>query len=149
MIFGLSNDIFGLITTIAAIGIAVFVQIRSEMKSQTRELRSQTKNFTDTQMEMKTMNDFLKQSTLSHIDEKVAMLRGYALQTTDWKNIADGVRNMTDRIVADITSIVRIRNYMNDDQKIRINEALRHLTNSMSSNNYDIGRIEDVSKLLI
>jgi len=55
---------------------------------------------------------------------------------------------MTDRVVADVTSIIRIRDYIMDDQKIRLNEALRHLTKSMSSNNYDIGRIEDISKLL-
>jgi len=60
----------------------------------------------------------------------------------------DGVRTMTDRVVADVTSIIRIRDYIMDDQKIRLNEALRHLTKSMSSNNYDIGRIEDISKLL-
>jgi len=53
------------------------------MKNQTKELKSQTSNFTDTQKEMDTMNTFLRQTTMSHIDEKVAMLRGYALQTKD------------------------------------------------------------------
>jgi hypothetical protein len=91
---------------------------------------------------------FLMQTTLSQIDEKVSILRNYTLSTKDWKNIENGVMTMTDRVVADITAIVRIRNYIGDDQKIKLNEAIRHLKDSMSDNNYDTGRIEDVSKLL-
>ena len=148
MIYGLSNDALAIVGIIIAVGVAIVFQLRNEMKNQTKELRNQTSNFTETQKEMNTMNTFLKQTTMSQIDEKVAMLYGYALGAKDWKNIEHGVKTMTDRVVADITAIVRIRRYVNDDQMIKLNESLRHLRDSMSKNNYDIGRIEDVSKLL-
>jgi hypothetical protein len=35
------------------------------------------------------------------------MLRGYALDAKDWKNIEQGVTIMTDRLVVDLTAIVR------------------------------------------
>jgi hypothetical protein len=80
---------------------------------------------------MNTMNTFLKQTTMSQIDEKVAMLYGYSLDAKNWKNIDGAVATMTDRLVADVTAIIRVRNYIGDDQKIKLNEALRRLTNSM------------------
>jgi hypothetical protein len=74
MIYGLSNDALAIVGIIIAVGAAIFFQSRSEMKNQTKELRNQTSNFTETQREMNTMNTFLKQTTMSQIDEKVAML---------------------------------------------------------------------------
>jgi hypothetical protein len=152
MVYGVSNDGLAIVLAIIGvggpIGLAILFQLRNELKNQTIELRNQTNNFVHTETEMDTMNNFLKQITLSQIDEKVAMLRGYALDAKHWKNIEGGVTTMTDRIVADITAMLRVRRYIADDQKIKLNEAFRHLTDSMSANNYDIGRIEDVSKLL-
>lgn len=44
---------------------------------------------------------------LSWVYEKVAMLRGYALDAKDWKNIEQGVTTMTDSLVVDLTAIVK------------------------------------------
>ena len=44
---------------------------------------------------------------LSWVYEKVAMLRGYALDAKDWKNIEQGVTTMIDRLVVDLTAIVK------------------------------------------
>jgi hypothetical protein len=79
MIYGLSNDALAIVGIIIALGAAVFFQLRNEMKNQTKVLRNQTGNFIETQKEMSTMNIFLKQTTMSQIDEKVAMLYGYSL----------------------------------------------------------------------
>lgn len=44
---------------------------------------------------------------LSWVYEKVAILRGYALDAKDWKNIEQGVTTMIDRLVVDLTAIVK------------------------------------------
>jgi hypothetical protein len=49
-------DRVAIVGIIAAVGLAIFFQLRSEMKNQTKELKSQTSNFTETQKEMNTMN---------------------------------------------------------------------------------------------
>jgi hypothetical protein len=148
LIFTISSDTLAIVVTLIGIGVAILFQLRNELNNQTNELRNQTNKFVQTDTKMNKMNSFLMQTTLSQIDEKVSMLRNYALNAKDWKNMENGVTTMTDRVVADITTIIRVREYVTDDQKIKLNEALRHLTKSMSTNNYDIGRIEDVSKLL-
>jgi hypothetical protein len=137
MILGISNDGLSIVIAIIGVGVVIFLQ-----------LKTQTSKFTQTQSEMIIMNCFQKDITLSHIDEKIAVLYGYSLDAKNWKSADGAVATMTDKLVADITAIIRVRNYIGVDQKIKLNEALRHLINSMSSNNYDTGRIEDVSKLL-
>jgi hypothetical protein len=134
LVFGVSSDALAIALAIIGAALAISLPI-------TFEMRSQRGNMTR-------MNTFLKRTTLSHIDEKVAMLRGYTLDVKQWQNIEHGVTTMTDRIVNDITAIVRVRKYIGDDQMIKLNEAIRHLRDSMSAINYDVGRIDDVSKLL-
>jgi len=82
------------------------------MKHQTNGFRNQAGKFTQTQTEKNTMNGFLRQTTISHIDEKVAILRGYSLQKQDCKNIEDGVRTRSDGVVADIKAMVSVVKYI-------------------------------------
>jgi hypothetical protein len=104
-------------------------------------MRSQTNN-------MKRMNNFLTRATLSQVDEKVAMLYSYSNDVKDWTKEGIDVTFMTSKIVSDITAITRLRNDISDDQKIKLNEAIRHLTDTMKKHNYDTGRIEDITKVL-
>jgi len=121
MIYDLSNDVLAILGIIIAVGVAIVVQLRTEMKNQTKELRNQTSNLRGHKKEINTMNTFLKQTTMSQIDEKVAILYGYSLNAKNWKNVDGAVATMTDRLVADVTAIIRVRNYIGDDQKIKLN----------------------------
>jgi len=66
----------------------------------------------------------------------------------DWDKEGINATFMTNKIVSDITAITRLRNDINDDQRIKLNEAIRHLTNAMKDQKIDIGRIDDVTKVL-
>ena len=73
MIFRIPTEDVAIEETIIGEGIAIVFQLTNEMKHQTNEFRNQAGKFTQTQTEKNTMNGFLRQTTLSHIDEKVAL----------------------------------------------------------------------------
>ena len=104
-------------------------------------MRGQTSN-------MLRMNNFLTRTALSQVDEKVAMLYSHTNSVKNWDKEGIDVTFMISKIGSDITAVTRLRNDINDDQKIKLNEAIRHLTDAMKTHNYDTGRIEDVTKVL-
>jgi hypothetical protein len=146
MIYGLSNDGLALVGIIAAVGLAIFLQIRSELKHQTTALRSQTNNFVQTEEEMEKMNRFLAESTEGAVDEKIAVLYKH---TNDVKNLQNiDINYLTERIVSDLTSMTRVNSRILKDQRIRLNEAISRLTTIMHDKKYDTVKIESVAKLL-
>jgi len=70
MDYELSNDGLAVVLAIIGVGLAVFYQLRNELKNQTSELRNQTNKFVETEGEMNKMNNFLMQTTLSQTDIK-------------------------------------------------------------------------------
>ena len=91
----------------------------------------------------------MKRIILGQIDEKIAVLNGHITEVPNWKNKdKEYVNIITNKIVADITSISRIRNDVSDDQRIRINEQLIRLINAMKKDNHDTAAIEAVSQLI-
>lgn len=98
-----------------------------------------------TQKNLNEIGDFMKKMTLSGIDEKIATLNYYALIAKGWKT------NPTvrmDRITSDIRAILRVNKLMEDEQKERLNSAIRHLIEEMKKKNFDVGRIEDLTRLM-
>ena len=141
MVNGLSPD--GLAITLAILGVGIPIGIGVIL-----QLRSQTSRFMETQKEMNKMNTFSERSTLSQIDEKIARLYQYTSDVKSWKDKGIDITFRTNEMVADLTAIVRVKDHRTDDQKIKLNEVVRHLATAMKNENYDVGRIEDVAKLL-
>lgn len=141
MVDGLSSDGLAITVTILGVGVGVGLGV-------IWQLRNQTSRFVETRNEMGKMNRFSERSTLSQIDEKIARLYQYTSDVKNWKTNGIDITFRTNEIVADLTAIVRVKDHRTDDQKIKLNEVVRHLTTAMKNENYDVGRIEDVAKLL-
>lgn len=97
---------------------------------------------------MKKMSRFQREMTLSLIDEKTAVMQSYVLDAPNWRLVQDAVGRMTNRIVADVMSIVRIKKYLTDEQMVSLNEVLARLSQVMQANNYDVGRVNAVIQSL-
>jgi hypothetical protein len=91
------------------------------------------------------MLDFLRRITLSHIDEKIAMLEKYISEVPNWKNESPNyVNSIIERIASDLTSLSRIRKDITDDQMIKIRERIIRLSALMKKDNHDTAKIEAI-----
>jgi len=91
------------------------------------------------------MLDFLRRITLSHIDEKTAMLEKCISEVPSWKNESPNyVNNIIERIASDLTSLTRIRKDIGDDQMIKIRERGIRLSTLMKKDNHDTAKIEAI-----
>ena len=86
----------------------------------------------------------------SQIDEKRAMIYKYANDVKKWKKEGDNATFVSERIVADILAMGRIRKIMDFEQKAELNKALICLIDEMRKDEYgnEANRIETVSKSL-
>lgn len=94
------------------------------------------------------MNELWRKMAQSAIDEKTAVLNRQATEVKSWKGEGKDITLTIDRIAADIRAVSRLKDAILDDQKERLASALRHLKDGMKKENYDTGKIDDVSKLL-
>jgi hypothetical protein len=94
-------------------------------------------------------NKFLRSVIQSLIDEKIAMLYEYTNDVKDWEGKKIDINFMTEKIVSDLTAIVKVKSRIdNNEQSIRLIEAIIRLTNEMKFKGYDIVKIEAVTKVL-
>lgn len=92
--------------------------------------------------------DFIRNTTFSHVDERIALIYAMADEVKHWKNIGTDVRLKTSRIVSDITSIARIHNNMTFEQWRELQKALDVLIEEMKKRQYDTSEIEYTRKAL-
>jgi hypothetical protein len=137
LILGISSDALALVLAVVGTGVAIILQ-----------MKSQSGQFTRTNRRMKKMSRFQREMTLSLIDEKTAVIQSYVLDAPNWRSVQDGVGRMTNRLVADVMSIVRIKRYVTDEQMVSLNEVLTRLSQVMQANNYDVGRVNAVIQSL-
>lgn len=92
--------------------------------------------------------DFIRNTTFSHVDERIALIYAMADEVKHWKNIGTDVRLKTSRIVSDITSIARIHNNMTFEQWRELQKALDVLIEEMKKRQYGTSEIEYTRKAL-
>ena len=85
---------------------------------------------------------FLSNSTLSHADERIALIYAMADEVQYWKSKKTDIKLKTSRIVADMTAIARIQNNMTFEQWRELQKAVDILIQKMKQENYDTSEIE-------
>ena len=94
------------------------------------------------------VRDFLLETKKGEIDQKIAMLYGYAMSVRTWRDQNDAIvvdmNLMMARIVADIWTIGRIRKSIRDEQRDSLLQARNALIREVRINDFDdeVGRIE-------
>jgi hypothetical protein len=88
------------------------------------------------------MLNFLKNSTRSTIDEKIAVLYSYANNVPTWKDKTLDPQLMERQILSDISSIARVTNNIGYSQWREVLKVLMSLIESMDKAGYDtiVGR---------
>lgn len=87
------------------------------------------------------MLNFLRNSTFSTIDEKIAVLYSYANNVQTWKDKKLNPQLMENQILSDISSIARVRNNMDYPQWREVIKVLTSLIESMQNGGYDTREI--------
>jgi hypothetical protein len=87
------------------------------------------------------MLNFLRNSTFSTIDEKIAVLYSYANNVQTWKDRKLNPQLMENQILSDISSIARVRNNMDYPQWREVIKVLTSLIESMQDEGYDTREI--------
>ena len=87
------------------------------------------------------MLNFLRNSTLSRIDEKIAVLYSYANNVPTWKDKKLNPQLMERQILSDISSIARVRNNIDYSQWREVIKVLTSLIESMDKAGYDTKEI--------
>ena len=87
------------------------------------------------------MLNFLRNSTLSTIDEKIAVLYSYANNVPTWKDKKLNPQLMERQILSDISSIARVRNNIDYSQWREVIKVLTSLIESMDKAGYDTKEI--------
>ncbi|PWU80958.1 MAG: hypothetical protein DLM72_09875 [Candidatus Nitrosopolaris wilkensis] len=88
------------------------------------------------------MLNFLRNSTLSTVDEKIAVLYGYANNVPTWKDKKSNIDLMTKQIPSDISSIARVRNNIEYTPWREVIGVLNSLIESMQKENYNTREIK-------
>jgi hypothetical protein len=82
------------------------------------------------------MLDYLKNSAMGNVDEKIAVLYSHVNNVKYWRTSGMDVDSMISHISNDISSIARIRNKMSWEQWKELHRALRILIETMQNNNF-------------
>ena len=94
------------------------------------------------------MLDYLKNSAMGNVDEKIAVLYMHANNVKHWRKSGIDIDSMVSQISNDISSIARVKNKMSWEQWKELHRALRILIETMQKNNFDINEIEDIRTAL-
>jgi hypothetical protein len=84
------------------------------------------------------MLDYLKNSAMGNVDEKIAVLYSHVNNVKHWRTSGMDVDSMISHISNDISSIARIRNKMSWEQWKELHRALRILIETMQNNNFEL-----------
>ena len=84
----------------------------------------------------KRFKDFIQETRRGLIDEKIAMIYGYANDVKSWKIKNINIEYITERIIADIRSVSRIKDSVKDEQKENLKLAVEGLQNEMTKEGY-------------
>jgi hypothetical protein len=93
--------------------------------------------------------EFLKNSTVSQVDEKIAVIYVLADEVRTWKSSGTNVKLKSARVVSDLTSIGRIYSNMTFEQWRELRKASDLLIENMKKENYDTSEIEYTLKSLM
>ncbi|MPZ05135.1 MAG: hypothetical protein GEU26_01735 [Nitrososphaeraceae archaeon] len=91
---------------------------------------------------------FLTNSTLSHADERIALIYAMADEVQYWKSTNTDIKLKTSRIVSDITAVARIHNNMTFEQWRELQKAIDALVENMKQAKYDTSEIEYTRRAL-
>jgi hypothetical protein len=127
VLFMVNETFWGLIGSAAVIGGAIFALIL-EMRKGRGDINS--------------MLNFLGDSAASTIDEKIAVLYGYTNNVPKWKEEGINVDLMEHQILADISSIAKIRNRMEWQQWRELIRVLGLLIEAMQKEEIDAKEIQ-------
>lgn len=94
------------------------------------------------------MLDYLRNSSMGNVDEKIAVLYMYTNNVRTWRASGINVDHMTSQICSDLLSIGRVSNNMTLEQWIELHRALRILIETMKAHDFDTSRIEDMRNAL-
>ena len=94
------------------------------------------------------MLDYLKNSVMGNVDEKIAVLYMHANNVKNWKQSGIDVDSMISQISNDISSLARVKNKMLWEQWRELHRGLRILIETMQNNNFDSKEIEDIRSAL-
>jgi hypothetical protein len=125
--FMVGETFWGLIGSAAVIGGAIFALIL-EMRRGRGDINS--------------MLDFLRNSAASTIDEKIAVLYGYTNNVPKWKEESINIDYMRHQILADISSIAKIRGRMGWEQWRELIRVLGLLIEAMQKEGIDAKEIQ-------
>ncbi len=126
-----SNELFYGIIGLIGVGIAIIIEMRKSRGLFER------------------LSDLFRDSIQITVDEKTAMLYGYAHSfSLPQKTNQNEINLIILRIKSDLNSIVRVKNRMTSDQWVEINKALLILIESMEKAGMDTIDIRAIKKLL-
>jgi hypothetical protein len=83
----------------------------------------------------KRVDDFLKETKRGTVDEKIAMLYGYAVEVKKWDNSDKTIQYKVERIKSDLRSIGRMKKAIQQGQKEDLITAKDKLIGEMKTNN--------------
>ncbi len=123
------NEVFYGIIGLIGVGIAIIIEMRKSRGLFER------------------LSDLFRDSIQITVDEKTAMLYGYA-QSLPKYNDSHEIELIILRIKSDLNSIVRVKNRMTSDQWVEINKALLILLESMEKEGMDTIDIRAIKEAL-
>jgi hypothetical protein len=83
----------------------------------------------------KRVDDFLKETKRGTVDEKIAMLYGYAFDVKTWDISNKNIQYKVERIKSDLRTIGRMKNAIQQGQKEDLITAKDKLIDEMKTNN--------------
>jgi hypothetical protein len=126
-----SNELFYGIIGLIGVGIAIIIEMRKSRGLFER------------------LSDLFRDSIQITVDEKTAMLYGYAHSfSLPQKANQNEINLIILRIKSDLNSIVRVKNRMTSDQWVEINKALLILIESMEKAGMDTIDIRAIKEAL-
>lgn len=84
----------------------------------------------------KRFKDFIQETRHGLIDEKIAMMYGYANDVKSWKDRNINVEYITERIISYIRSVGRIKDSVKEEQKENLKLAVEGLQHEMTNEGY-------------
>jgi hypothetical protein len=85
----------------------------------------------------KRVNDFLNETRRGTVDEKIAMLYGYAYDVKTWNSSDINTKFKVERIKSDLRSIGRMKKAIQQGQKEDLSRAKNQLVEELKNNKLD------------
>ena len=122
--------LIGVAGVIGAAGLALWIELRKN--------RGGVEN----------MLNYLRNSTMGNVDEKIAVLYSHANNVQFWRIQHVNIDLMISQISSDLSSIARVRNNMTWEQWRELHKALIELRNAMKTAGIDTLDIDAIREAL-